>query len=483
MGNREEVCKQICQLNVNENILFNNSSCNDVDIDDDTKDLILSLLTRERKNRLGCFNASNQNKKRNKKHDNRTDMGIEEIMRHKFFECIWNKKNKDYQFTWNNIRKRQHKAAPILRHLATRDTDSPRERMLDEDLDHPMHNFNDWKDEYDFVKKDDEHDTGLDTTDDEEEEEYSVDDDDDDNDEDLDDTDDPIPSTSKSGGNGTPLPVQQGNDDNNMDNHRLSPIPQSPPFDQSSFAWNNGQQPQQQQFAQSPQPSQQHVQQQQQPGQQQYDHVHKSSVYSAIAPTQHMNYPPPPQQSPNYQPQHSPLNQVNQLNPNQMQAQQFQNSPRSPSTSHSHHTNNNNNNQRAKPQPISSVTPIAQRLQQQKRDRPKGARHRKQLSSKMSIIPSKPLPPAPPNKPNTPTQFGTNNSSNSNSNSFGDHNGYNSGSGRNTPISQTQQNKFNNGYPLPSPSYQQQQQSPNQQFSPRQQQSPYPPQQQQQQQQ
>eukprot|EP01084_Bolivina_argentea_P089838 161993_1 len=41
-------------------------------------------------------------------------------MSHPFFECISNKKNKDYPYTWHHIRQREHKPAPILCHLAGR---------------------------------------------------------------------------------------------------------------------------------------------------------------------------------------------------------------------------------------------------------------------------------------------------------------------------------------------------------------------------
>merc|ERR1712228_50705 len=116
------VCHQICNSNfvISAEQLF--GQCTDMQIDDSTKDLILGLLTRDRKKRYGC-----NTKKRSSSNSNRRYFGIEEIMHHSFFECIWNKKNKDYAFTWSDIRKRQHMAAPILRHLSTRPTDSPRD--------------------------------------------------------------------------------------------------------------------------------------------------------------------------------------------------------------------------------------------------------------------------------------------------------------------------------------------------------------------
>lgn len=49
-------------------------------------------------------------------------------MGHSFFECIWNRKNREYPFSWQQIRAVEHAPAPILKHLASRGTDSPRER-------------------------------------------------------------------------------------------------------------------------------------------------------------------------------------------------------------------------------------------------------------------------------------------------------------------------------------------------------------------
>ena len=50
------------------------------------------------------------------------------VMGHSFFECVWNRKNRDYAFSWQQIRGVEHAPAPMLKHLASRGTDSPRER-------------------------------------------------------------------------------------------------------------------------------------------------------------------------------------------------------------------------------------------------------------------------------------------------------------------------------------------------------------------
>ena len=316
-GDREQVCQQICQSPIDKEQLFSPKKINDFDIDDDTKDIIINLLKRERKERLGCLRGNydqSRDKKSKRNGISNTKYGIEGIMNHAFFECIWNK-NKDYQYTWDNIRKRQHKPAPILRHLATRATDSPRERLLDNDADHPMHSFNDWKDDYDHSyrieqKKDDDIGSMVDTTDDEE---FQTDEDDEksmvensktaygsmvdmnpgaatvaapillpNNDEytntnqnihgSINSTTQGISPLNPSPLNPTPYSLSQSNSvpnnpsymfppsNKNDTNTGLSPLPQSPPL------------------------------------------LHKASVASAIPPTQHLEYGPPPTHSPQFMP-------------------------------------------------------------------------------------------------------------------------------------------------------------------------------------
>lgn len=425
MGDREQVCQQICQSMMDKDELFSRQKINDVEVDEDTKDLIIKLLKRERKERLGCLSRPKRNDKdKRSKKSNNTKYGVEAIMNHPFFECIWNKKNKDYQYTWNDIRKRQHKPAPILRHLATRATDSPRERLLDNDLDHPMHSFNDWKDDYDHQseqKRDDDAGSIVDTTDDEE---YQTDEDEEKS---LRENSRNNFSVSKSNKDVAPVlpPINDeipGSQDY-INNTNLQSMPSgsagigisplnsaSPGFpgslsqsnsmsNQPSFMFpgnttttsnnpslsnnNNG-------GGLSPLPQSPPVMR------------HKLSTASAAPPTQHLDYAPPPNQSPQFmsrQPQPGSLpnsgggavpppigTSINNMPPGvpgqgqgQGQQAQFPVGPRSAPVS----------NSGSRP-----ITPIASQFN----IRPKGARHRKQASSKIDFVPTRALPPAPPNK-------------------------------------------------------------------------------------
>lgn len=132
MGHREQVCQRICKCEINTETFFEDEN---LDLDMCTKDLVVKLLSRDRKMRLGAEN-------------------INDILHHSFFKCIWSNSN-IFQYNWNDIRCRTHEPAPMLRHLATRVTDSPRETRLDADLEHPMHSFNDWKVDYDALHEDD----------------------------------------------------------------------------------------------------------------------------------------------------------------------------------------------------------------------------------------------------------------------------------------------------------------------------------------
>jgi len=69
------------------------------------------------------------------------------IIKKKKNDNINNNNDKILEYTWDNIRQRNHSPAPIILHLATRQTESPREQELDKDLEHPMYDFNEWKDE------------------------------------------------------------------------------------------------------------------------------------------------------------------------------------------------------------------------------------------------------------------------------------------------------------------------------------------------
>ena len=156
MGDRQTVCHQICSESfvINSEQLFGH--CSDLQIDEDAKDLVLGLLTRDRTERYGC------NTKKRPAADSQRLSGIDEIMQHPFFECICNKKNKEYQFTWPDIQKRQHMAAPILRHLSTRATDSPRDYYRSQ-----MQSDKDGDEEHVNVRETS-NDSLVDTTDDEE---------------------------------------------------------------------------------------------------------------------------------------------------------------------------------------------------------------------------------------------------------------------------------------------------------------------------
>ena len=394
MGNREQVCQQICQSIITKDTLFKNITANnDIDIDEDTKDIIYKLLKRDRKERLGCNSKPKQIKKSLKRSNNDKRYGINAIMNHLFFECIWNKKNKDYQYTWNNIRKREHKPAPILRHLATRATDSPRERLDNEPMNH---SFNDWKDEYDgnynnnnnnynkYKNDDDDKGSIVDTTDDEE---FQTDEEDEKS---AKENSRNHSALSRSGGGNAPIlpPINDEITSTSMPNQGISPLNSNPyglsqsgsmpnngPFNFSNNSNtnnmnmnNNGNLSP---LPQSPATRMSHVH-------------HKASIGSTAAPpTQHMDYPPPPQQTPQFMGQ--PLSH-NSMNNNQQPP-----SPISMNNSNNNGGNNSNSNSKSGSRPI---TPISTQFN----IRPKGARHRKQLSSKIDFVPSRALPPAPPNK-------------------------------------------------------------------------------------
>eukprot|EP01083_Nonionella_stella_P087670 243957_1 len=63
------------------------------------EDLIIALLCRDRKQRIAVQSPS--------KYMPKHRMQLELIMSHPFFECISNKKNNDYPYTWHHIRQRE----------------------------------------------------------------------------------------------------------------------------------------------------------------------------------------------------------------------------------------------------------------------------------------------------------------------------------------------------------------------------------------